>query len=31
MASVCSSRKAHDSFYGDGTVGSAQASPHGSD
>ena len=29
MASVCSSRKAHDEFYGDGTVGSAQASPHG--
>ncbi|MDQ2836282.1 MAG: hypothetical protein M3Y42_13460 [Actinomycetota bacterium] len=30
MASVCSSRKAHDTFYGDGTVGSADASPHGS-
>ncbi len=30
LASVCSSRKAHDQFYGDGTVGSAQASPHGS-
>ncbi len=30
MASVCGSRKAHDEFYGDGTVGSAQASPHGS-
>lgn len=30
MASVCSSRKAHDQFYGDGTVGSAQASPAGS-
>jgi cell fate regulator YaaT (PSP1 superfamily) len=30
MASVCSSRKAHDEFYGDGTVGSAVASPHGS-
>jgi cell fate regulator YaaT (PSP1 superfamily) len=30
MASVCSSRKAHDEFYGDGTVGSAQASPAGS-
>lgn len=30
MASVCSSRKAHDSFYGDGTVGSASASPNGS-
>ena len=27
MASVCSSRKAHDTFYGDGTVGSANASP----
>ena len=24
MASVCSSRKAHDEFYGDGTLGSAQ-------
>jgi len=30
LASVCSSRKAHDQFYGDGTVGSAQASPSGS-
>ncbi|CAN5627527.1 hypothetical protein BH10ACT8_BH10ACT8_31020 [soil metagenome] len=30
MASVCSSRKAHDEFYGDGTVGSAQADPAGS-
>ena len=30
MASVCSSRRAHDEFYGDGTVGSAQASPAGS-
>ncbi|HEX8303892.1 MAG TPA: regulatory iron-sulfur-containing complex subunit RicT [Jatrophihabitans sp.] len=30
MASVCSSRKAHDQFYGDGTVGSAQADPSGS-
>lgn len=29
MASVCGSRKAHDEFYGDGTVGSGQASPHG--
>jgi cell fate regulator YaaT (PSP1 superfamily) len=29
MASVCSSRKAHDVHYGDGTVGSAAASPHG--
>ena len=29
MASVCSSRKAHDEFYGNGTVGSAVASPHG--
>jgi cell fate regulator YaaT (PSP1 superfamily) len=29
MASVCSSRKAHDQFYGDGTVGSAKASPSG--
>ena len=29
MASLCASRKAHDAFYGDGTVGSAQASPHG--
>jgi cell fate regulator YaaT (PSP1 superfamily) len=27
MASVCSSRKAHDTFYGDGTVGSADVSP----
>ncbi|UQX90337.1 hypothetical protein M6D93_17830 [Jatrophihabitans telluris] len=26
MASVCSSRKAHDQFYGDGTVGSASVS-----
>jgi hypothetical protein len=31
MASVCSSRKAHDEFYGNGKVGSAVASPHGSD
>jgi len=30
LASVCTSRKAHDEFYGDGTVGSATASPHGS-
>ncbi len=30
MASVCSSRKAHDQFYGDGSVGSANASPSGS-
>jgi cell fate regulator YaaT (PSP1 superfamily) len=30
MASVCSARKAHDEAYGDGTVGSAQASPSGS-
>jgi cell fate regulator YaaT (PSP1 superfamily) len=30
MASVCASRKAHDEFFGDGTVGSAQASPSGS-
>ncbi|MGI8665223.1 MAG: PSP1 domain-containing protein [Jatrophihabitans sp.] len=30
MAAVCSSRKAHDTFYGDGTVGSAVASPAGS-
>jgi cell fate regulator YaaT (PSP1 superfamily) len=29
MASVCGSRKAHDTFYGDGTVGSANASPSG--
>jgi cell fate regulator YaaT (PSP1 superfamily) len=29
MASVCSSRKAHDEHYGDGTVGSAKASPNG--
>jgi len=29
LASVCSSRRAHDEQYGDGTVGSAQASPHG--
>jgi cell fate regulator YaaT (PSP1 superfamily) len=29
LASVCSSRKAHDSFYGDGTVGSATANPAG--
>jgi cell fate regulator YaaT (PSP1 superfamily) len=29
MASVCSSRKAHDEFYGSGEVGSAVASPHG--
>jgi cell fate regulator YaaT (PSP1 superfamily) len=27
LASVCSSRQAHDSFYGDGTVGSANADP----
>jgi hypothetical protein len=26
LASVCSARKAHDEFYGDGTVGSATAS-----
>jgi cell fate regulator YaaT (PSP1 superfamily) len=30
MASVCGSRKAHDEFYGDGTVGSAAASSSGS-
>ncbi|HJQ02189.1 MAG TPA: regulatory iron-sulfur-containing complex subunit RicT [Jatrophihabitans sp.] len=29
LASVCSARKAHDRFYGDGTVGSAVASPAG--
>ncbi len=29
LASVCSARQAHDGFYGDGTVGSAKASPHG--
>lgn len=29
MAAVCSSRKAHDTFYGDGTVGSANADPSG--
>jgi cell fate regulator YaaT (PSP1 superfamily) len=29
LASVCSSRKAHDVQYGDGSVGSAVASPHG--
>ncbi|HEX2903425.1 MAG TPA: regulatory iron-sulfur-containing complex subunit RicT [Jatrophihabitans sp.] len=29
LASVCSSRQAHDSFYGDGTIGSGSASPHG--
>jgi len=29
LASVCSARQAHDSYYGDGTVGSGQASPHG--
>jgi len=28
LASVCSSRKAHDGFYGDGTVGSAKPGPH---
>jgi cell fate regulator YaaT (PSP1 superfamily) len=27
MASVCSSRKAHDQFYGDGTVGSGLSGP----
>ena len=27
LASVCSSRKAHDEFYGDGTLGSSQAKP----
>ncbi|WP_396327698.1 PSP1 domain-containing protein [Jatrophihabitans lederbergiae] len=31
MASVCSSRKSHDEFYGNGEVGSAVASPHGSE
>jgi cell fate regulator YaaT (PSP1 superfamily) len=30
MASVCSSRKAHDTFYGDGSTGSANADPSGS-
>jgi cell fate regulator YaaT (PSP1 superfamily) len=30
LASVCSSRKAHDEFYGDGTVGSAKACSSGS-
>jgi cell fate regulator YaaT (PSP1 superfamily) len=30
LASVCSSRKAHDQFYGNGTVGSAKASSSGS-
>jgi cell fate regulator YaaT (PSP1 superfamily) len=30
MASVCGSRKAHDEFYGDGTVGSATACSSGS-
>jgi len=30
LASVCSSRKAHDTFYGDGTVGSSTARPDGS-
>jgi cell fate regulator YaaT (PSP1 superfamily) len=29
VASVCSARKAHDATYGDGTTGSAKASPHG--
>ena len=29
MASICSSRKAHDEFYGDGSVGSAHADPAG--
>jgi cell fate regulator YaaT (PSP1 superfamily) len=29
LASVCSARKAHDSQYGDGTVGSARADPSG--
>jgi len=29
MASVCSSRKAHDEFYGDGTVGSASVGSDG--
>ena len=28
MASVCSARKAHDEFFGDGTLGSAKASPN---
>jgi cell fate regulator YaaT (PSP1 superfamily) len=28
MASVCTARKAHDDFYGDGSVGSANADPH---
>jgi cell fate regulator YaaT (PSP1 superfamily) len=28
LASVCSARKAHDEYYGDGTVGSAKADPH---
>jgi cell fate regulator YaaT (PSP1 superfamily) len=28
VASVCSARKAHDSHYGDGTVGSARLDPH---
>lgn len=30
LASVCSSRKAHDEQYGDGTVGSAKADPNSS-
>jgi hypothetical protein len=29
MASVCGSRKAHDEFYGDGTLGSATARSSG--
>jgi len=29
VASVCASRKAHDEYYGDGTVGSAKTSAHG--
>lgn len=29
LASVCSSRKAHDDFYGDGTVGSGLSGPSG--
>ena len=30
LASVCPSRKAHDEFYGDGSIGSAHADPAGS-
>ncbi|MGX7681363.1 PSP1 domain-containing protein [Jatrophihabitans sp. DSM 45814] len=31
LASVCSSRKAHDEFYGDGTVGSGLSGPAGAE